>query len=130
MPAEETEHERTWMCWPARRDVWGCDLRSVQDSIIGVARTISEFEAVTMLARADEVRPLRRLVGRDVEVLTAPVDDLWARDTLPNFLGGAVRMALPRSRPATCSSTGGATSRSIAVTHDSRAWSPITSGCR
>lgn len=37
MPAEETEHERTWMCWPSNRSVWGDDLEDVQDTIANLA---------------------------------------------------------------------------------------------
>jgi agmatine deiminase len=85
MPAEEGLHDRTWMCWPSSRDVWGPDLRSVQDAILEIALTIAEFEPVSLLARPTETAAVRRL-AKGVEVIDAPVDDLWARDTLPNFL--------------------------------------------
>lgn len=91
MPAEDVEHERTWMCWPSRADVWGGSLPDVQDAIVRIALAIAEFEPVTMLARAEEVAGVEALVdGADVEVIEAPVDDLWARDTLPCFLIGEV----------------------------------------
>ncbi len=86
MPAEDTEHERTWMCWPSSPEVWGEDLAGVQDTIALLATTIAGFEAVTMLARADEAVALAERLGPDIEVVEAPVDDLWARDTLPCFL--------------------------------------------
>lgn len=73
------------MCWPSMASVWGDDLASVQDSILDIALTISEFEPVTMLARPQEARAVRAL-AKGVEVIEGPVDDLWARDTLPNFL--------------------------------------------
>jgi agmatine deiminase len=85
MPAEDHLHRRTWMCWPSNRGVWGSDLRSVQDTIVDIALTIAEFEPVAMLARPEELRPIRPLLP-GVELVEAPVDDLWARDTLPNFL--------------------------------------------
>jgi agmatine deiminase len=85
MPAEDGLHDRTWMCWPSSREVWGPDLRGVQDAIIEIALTIAEFEPVSLLARPTETAPVRRL-AKGVEVIDAPVDDLWARDTLPNFL--------------------------------------------
>ena len=91
MPAEDTEHERTWMCWPSRTDVWGGDLVDVQDAIVRIAVAIAGFEPVTMLAPPAEVEVVRELLdGADVEVIEAPVDDLWARDTLPCFLVGEV----------------------------------------
>jgi agmatine deiminase len=86
MPAEEDPHERTWMCWPSSTEVWGEDLRGVQDAIVEIALAIAEFEPVTMLARATEIDDLADIFGDAVELVEAPVDDLWARDTLPNFV--------------------------------------------
>lgn len=91
MPAEDVEHERTWMCWPSRTDVWGDSLPDVQDAIVRIALAISVFEPVTMLAPAEELAAVEAFVdGADVKVIDAPVDDLWARDTLPCFLVGEV----------------------------------------
>lgn len=86
MPAEEDPHERTWMCWPSSEEVWGSDLATVQDAIVGIAQAIARFEPVTMLARPEEIEALRDIFADEVELLEAPVDDLWARDTLPNFV--------------------------------------------
>lgn len=86
MPSEESAHERTWMCWPSSTDVWGGDLAGVQDAILRIALVIAEFEPVAMLARDEEIDALSDLLGADVELIAAPVDDLWARDTLPNFV--------------------------------------------
>lgn len=86
MPAEETEHERTWMCWPSSEEVWGESLTGVQDAIVRIATAVAAFEPVTMLARADQVDSLKERLGQEIEVVEAPVDDLWARDTLPNFV--------------------------------------------
>ena len=85
MPAEDSLHDQTWMCWPSSKAVWGSDLAAVQNAILEIALTIAEFEPVSMLARPTEVRAVRRLL-KGVTVIEAPVDDLWARDTLPNFL--------------------------------------------
>jgi agmatine deiminase len=85
MPAEDAPHDRTWMCWPSSKTVWGSDLSGVQDVIIEIALAIAEFEPVSMLARPREVSAVRKLL-KGVEVTPAPVDDLWARDSLPNFL--------------------------------------------
>jgi agmatine deiminase len=103
MPAEDAPHDRTWMCWPSSKDVWGPDLRDVQDVILETVLTIAEFEPVSLLVRPEEMVAVRRMVGggkaaKRVELIGAPVDDLWARDTLPNFLirrntDGAVQLA-------------------------------------
>lgn len=86
MPAEEDPHDRTWMCWPSSNEVWGSDLAAVQDAIVRVAQAIARFEPVTMLTRPEEIDALREIFGEQIELLEAPVDDLWARDTLPNFV--------------------------------------------
>ena len=86
MPAEEEPHAATWMCLPARRDVWGSDLADVQASIADIARVIAAFEPVRMLVRPNDLALAKDLAGSDVELIEAPVDDLWARDTLPLFV--------------------------------------------
>jgi len=87
MPPEESRHVATWMCWPSSKAVWGKALADVQAAIARVAVTIAGYEPVKMLARpaeADRVRAL--LADADAQVVDGPVDDLWARDTLPLFL--------------------------------------------
>lgn len=86
MPTEEVEHDATWMCWPSGRDIWGDLLPLVQDDIRRLATTIADFEPVRILAPAAELATLRNTLGTGVEVVEGPVDDLWARDTLPCFL--------------------------------------------
>ena len=86
MPAEEARHEATWMCLPTRGDVWGRSLADVRRTIADIALTIAEFEPVRMLVHPDDLDLAADLMGSDVEHIEAPVDDLWARDTLPLFL--------------------------------------------
>jgi agmatine deiminase len=85
MPAEETRHERTWMCWPSSDEVWGKDLAGVQETIMAIASAISRFEPVSLLVRPEQNGRVAGLLPA-VALVDAPVDDLWARDTLPNFL--------------------------------------------
>jgi agmatine deiminase len=86
MPAEDRPHAATWMCFPSSADVWGRDLADVQFAIADIALAIAEFEPVRMLARPEARSLALDLVGSDVELIDGPVDDLWARDTLPLFL--------------------------------------------
>ena len=90
------------MCWPSSRAVWGADLGGVQDAIIEIALAIAEFEPVSVFARPAEAPAVRRLLN-GVTVVEAPVDDLWARDTLPNFLtrrraDGTIELAASHAR--------------------------------
>ncbi|MEM9034558.1 MAG: agmatine deiminase family protein [Actinomycetota bacterium] len=86
MPGEDAPHAATWMCFPGRTDVWGSELPDVQAAIADLGLTIAEFEPVRMLVRPGDLTIAEDLLGSDIELIAAPVDDLWARDTLPLFL--------------------------------------------
>ena len=87
VPAEDTEHLRTWMAWPSSRAIWGRWLPGIQHDIALIARTIARFEPVVMCARdAAAARQARQWCGPRVKVIDdIPVDDCWMRDTGPVF---------------------------------------------
>jgi agmatine deiminase len=85
-PGDDVRHERTWMAWPARRDIWGSMLAGVRSDVALVARTIAAFEPVAMIARPDQARDAARACGKDVEIVQLVNDDLWMRDMGPVFL--------------------------------------------
>ncbi|MFE6734727.1 agmatine deiminase family protein [Microbacterium sp. NPDC057650] len=85
MGAEWESHELTIMSWPTAL-IWGEDLPYVRDDIARLARTIAQFEPVVLMTSPDDEAAAQRAVGSGVEVLTIPVDDLWARDTAPVFV--------------------------------------------
>ncbi|SBV04652.1 agmatine deiminase [Streptomyces sp. Ncost-T6T-1] len=84
--AEWESHARTFMSWPALESVWGEDLPYVREDIARIARAIGRYEYVVMMARPELVKSAQKACGRDVEVIPLPVDDLWARDTVPVFV--------------------------------------------
>ncbi|WP_024756426.1 agmatine deiminase family protein [Streptomyces exfoliatus] len=86
MPAEWESHARTFMSWPALASVWEDDLPFVREDIARVARAIAEYEHVVMMARPDQRAAAQKACGSGVEVVDLPVDDLWARDTVPVFI--------------------------------------------
>jgi agmatine deiminase len=85
-PGDDARHERTWMAWPARRDVWGSLLPGVRSDIAAVARTIAAFEPVAMITRPGQARDAARACGSGVEIVELVNDDLWMRDMGPVFL--------------------------------------------
>jgi agmatine deiminase len=85
-PGDDVPHERTWMAWPARRDIWGSMLAGVRSDVATVARAIAAFEPVAMVARPDQARDAARACGKDVEIVELVNDDLWMRDMGPVFL--------------------------------------------
>jgi agmatine deiminase len=56
------------------------------DAWTAVARAVAEFEPVTMVADPSEVERARRMLGSDIEILEAPLDEFWMRDVGPTFV--------------------------------------------
>ena len=73
------------MSWPTE-DIWGEQIDAVQRDIAGLARAIAGHQAVVLLARPELAAAARNACGSGVEVVPIPVNDLWARDTLPVFV--------------------------------------------
>ncbi len=87
MPDEADSHQRTWMAFGASQKIWGAKLLpEVQRNLATIARTISKYEPVSMLVRESDRRLAEKLVGPKVELIVAPLDDLWMRDTGPVFV--------------------------------------------
>lgn len=86
MPAEWEPHERCWMQWPSRAEVWGERLPQAYAAYAGVARAIAAFEPVSMVCRPEDEAQARLACGRDIEIVPLPIDDSWARDSGPIFL--------------------------------------------
>ena len=85
MPAEWALHERTWMMWPCRAEVWD-DLAATRRDYAAVAHAIREFEPVTMAARPEDYDAARAMLDADIEVIKADINDSWARDAGPCFV--------------------------------------------
>ena len=64
------------MAFGARKEIWGDLLPEVQANLALIAKTISEFEPVTMLVRPEDRKLAERLCGQRVEFVEAPLDDL------------------------------------------------------
>lgn len=94
MPAEWAPHERTWMIWPCRREVWGRYLEQTCADYAAVAHAILKYEPVTMVVNPGGKAQARRYLASDVEIVELPIDDSWARDSGPVFLqDGSGRLA-------------------------------------
>lgn len=87
MPAEFSPHERTMMAFPCRRELWGSRLRDGQLAWAELARTIADFEPVTVLARPSDAELAADLCSHSsVEIVEMPLDDSWLRDTAPIYV--------------------------------------------
>ena len=86
MPAEWAPHTRCWMQWPCRESLWGDRLDLAREAHAEVARTICEYEPVTMIANPDSVAEVSIMCGSGVAAFPLEHDDSWVRDTGPTFL--------------------------------------------
>jgi len=88
MPGEWAPHERCWMAWPCRPETWPEDggLERARSAYAAVARAISSFEPVTMVARPADAEGAKLSLGSGVAVSTAPLSDSWMRDIGPSFV--------------------------------------------
>jgi agmatine deiminase len=89
MPAEWAPHERCWMAWPARADLWNGRERQAKAAYAAVAQAIAAAEPLTMLARPEDLAEARAECGPNVEIMAMPLDDSWMRDSGPTFLVNA-----------------------------------------
>lgn len=85
MPAEWELHARCWMAWPCHPGTFR-DVSAACDAYAAVARAISRFEPVTMIANPGDVADARKRCGDEVTVLALDIDDSWTRDTGPTYL--------------------------------------------
>lgn len=86
MPAEWHPHARCWMAWPCRDELWGERIDAARTAYAEVAKTIAQFEPVTMVARPEDVAEVSLRCGSGVASLPMALDDSWIRDTGPSFV--------------------------------------------
>ena len=86
MPGEFAPHERTVIAWPTRDDVYGQYLDEAREAHAALARTISGYEPVTMIANQQEAENAVELCGSTVDVVALPIDDSWFRDSGPIYV--------------------------------------------
>ena len=86
MPAEYEAHAGCWMLWPHRADNWRDGAQPAQRAFAAVAAAISQFEAVTVGACAEQFEFARAVLAPQVRVVELSSDDAWMRDVGPTFV--------------------------------------------
>ena len=86
MPPEWAPHERCWMAWPCRPEIFGAAFAGARRAYAEIARAIAQSEPVSMLARPELIADASVASGRGVSVLPMDYDDAWTRDTAPSFV--------------------------------------------
>ena len=85
-PGEFERHERTWMIWPHRQDLYGERLAPMQREYVQIVSAIAEFEPVNVVAHPDHADTARKALGNKATVVPIPVDDFWMRDCGPSMV--------------------------------------------
>jgi len=86
MPAEWEPHVGCLMAWPSRDELWQGRVDEAKAAYADVARAIATSETLHMVCNPGEEQDVRNHCGTDVEVVSAPIDDSWMRDSGPVFV--------------------------------------------
>src|SRR5215207_4880174 len=87
MPGEFEPHQRTVICWPARREIYpGLLFAEAEEAHAELARAIVHHEPVTMIANVGDGERAAEMCGGGVDVIEIPIDDSWFRDTGPIYV--------------------------------------------
>ena len=85
VPGEFEAHQRTLICWPTRRELYGQHMAEAKRAHAALARTISGFEPVTMIAAPSDVEEASQACGEAIDVVGIAIDDSWVRDSGPIY---------------------------------------------
>ncbi len=81
MPDEHLPQERVFVSYAASSAVWEDIAEDVNETIAELARTIAEFQPVTVLCRPDQAAEAKAACGdKNTAYLPLPLDDVWVRD--------------------------------------------------
>lgn len=88
MPGEFEKHEACWMGWPYDGGLWRDNAKPAQEQYANVAKAISEFEPLIMLADPESADVAREYLkdAPNVTVLEMPINDGWTRDWGPSCI--------------------------------------------
>lgn len=89
MPGEFEPHAACWMGFPTSGYLWREMAKPAQAQYAAVAKAISQFEPVKMVASPGADADLARSYFTDapnVEVVEIPIEDGWTRDWGPSFV--------------------------------------------
>jgi agmatine deiminase len=85
IPAAWETHSCCWMAWAVDRE-WGARAKEVTRELREIIATIAEYEPVKLLTPPDQIADAKQQsFGPNVEIIEAPVDDIWMRDIAPTF---------------------------------------------
>ncbi|MHC2367428.1 agmatine deiminase [Bradyrhizobium diazoefficiens] len=85
IPAEWEPHEFCFMSWAIHRE-WGSYTEKVKRELREIISTVADHEPVRLLVPPDLLADAKQQgFSETVEIIPAPVDDIWMRDILPTY---------------------------------------------
>jgi agmatine deiminase len=73
------------MAWAVHRE-WGARTDAVKRELREIIVTVAQYEPVRLLTPPDQIAEAKaQAFGDNVEIISAPVDDVWMRDIAPTF---------------------------------------------
>src|SRR5262245_49188443 len=86
IPAEWEPHACCWMAWAVDPTEWRAWTEAAETELATVVRAIAKHEPVRLLTPTHKCQEAGQLFSRDnVEIVDAPVGDIWMRDIAPIF---------------------------------------------
>jgi agmatine deiminase len=87
MPDEGDKHQRAFIAFGAQDAIWEDFTADVQEALGLIARTIADYEPVTVFCRDSERELAEEHCGSvGVTYVTTQLDDIWMRDIGANFV--------------------------------------------
>ncbi|MBU3895649.1 agmatine deiminase family protein [Serratia rubidaea] len=87
MPAEDAPQQRAFLAFGAQRAIWGGFTPDVQAALGRIARTITEFQPLTVFCRGCERQLAQATCGsHNVSYVVTELDDIWMRDIGATFV--------------------------------------------
>ncbi|MDF2802846.1 MAG: aguA [Anaerocolumna sp.] len=87
MPAEWEEHERSFIEWPVKDSlVWEDNYEEVMLGYKEVAKAISDYEEITIIANPNENSDILNECKEFAQIIEIPHNDAWCRDNGPTFI--------------------------------------------
>lgn len=86
MPGEFEPQKQIWMIWPERPDNWRDGGKPAQKAFTEVAKAISQFEPITVVASYGQYANARNALPPEIRVLEMSSNDSWIRDCGPTFV--------------------------------------------
>lgn len=87
MFAEWNNHERTWICWPRREEIWLGGMTAAEASYEGLIRALSVHEPVRIILDPKTPQETAAHLGsiENTRLEFQSIDDSWIRDNGPTF---------------------------------------------